>query len=142
MNKFILGLITGIVIMLALNFLGFGDFIKGFFNNTASNIVAPEDLVSGAQEFGSLKVIITTNKTQLVSGIEVDVADHPGTKMTVGVTDNNGTVVFEKMPVGNFVIFFNDVTYPKSFERVSALIPVQIIKGQVTEKNIELSPKQ
>lgn len=142
MKKFILGLITGIVVMLILNFLGFGDLRRfGLFTNNGGSpdIVAPQNLIDGAQKFGSLKVIITAGKTAFVSNVEVDVGEHPGGKMAVEITDRNGTAFFEKMPTGNFVIFFNDATFPKNFERVSSLIPVKIVEGETTEQKIELN---
>lgn len=137
MKKFIFGIIAGIVLMLILNFLGFD--LKRFFSNNASNApVAPQDLIAGAEKFGSLKVVITSDKRAFISGVEVDVGERPGGKMAVSITDKDGTAFFEKVPVGNFVIFFNDITYPKNFERVSALIPIRIIEGQITEQKIEL----
>jgi hypothetical protein len=139
MKKYILGLITGIVIMLILNFLPMG-FFSGDKNNSP-NIVEPQNLIDGAQEFGSLKVVINAGKTSFVSGIEVDVGEYPGGKMAVEITDKDGAAFFEKMPVGNFVIFFNENTYPKNFERVSSLIPVEITEGKTTEQKIELSEK-
>lgn len=54
------------------------------------------------------------------------------------MTDRDGIVIFDKMPVGDFVIFFNDSTFPKNFERVSSLIPVKIIESKTTEQKIEL----
>ncbi len=58
--------------------------------------------------------------------------------MSVEITDKDGMAFFEKVPIGNYVIFFNDNTFPKNFERISTLIPVKITEGQVTEQKIEL----
>ncbi|NLJ49780.1 MAG: hypothetical protein GX428_09400 [Candidatus Atribacteria bacterium] len=137
MKKFILGLITGIAIMLIADFLFIGFFTSN--KNNTPNIVSSQSLIEGAQKFGSLNVVITAGKTAFVSGIEVDVGEYPGGKMAVEITDKNGTAFFDKMPVGNFVIFFNDATFPKNFERVSSLIPVKIVEGQTTEQKIELN---
>ncbi len=140
MKKFILGLITGLIIMLIMNFFVFCDFkrFESLGNNNGSNIVASENLIDGIQKFGSLKIVVTAGKTAFVSDLEVDVGKQPGGKMAVKITDKNGTVFFEKIPTGDFVIFFNDVTYPKNFERVSSLIPVKIVEGKTTEQKIEL----
>lgn len=140
MKKFIFGLTTGAVIFMLLNFFGIVDlrqFGKGFGNN--SSIVAPENLIEGAQQFGSLKVTVASGQGEFISGIEVDVGEHPGGKMAVEITDKNGVAFFEKMPVGNYVVFFNDNTFPKNFEKASNLISVKIIEGQVTEQNIQLN---
>ncbi|MFA5086879.1 MAG: hypothetical protein WC470_01085 [Candidatus Paceibacterota bacterium] len=140
MKKFIFGLITGVVIFMLLNFFGIVDlkqFGKGFWSS--SSIVAPENLIEGAQQFGSLKVAITSGQGAFIGNIEVDVGEHPGGKMAMEITDKNGIAFFDKMPVGNFVIFFNDNTLPKNFEKAPSLIPVKIIEGQTTEQNIQLS---
>lgn len=131
-----------IIAVLIIFFLGYaaGSFLplSSFGNNENSNFVAPENLIEGATEFGSLKVILTDTRGAFIDNIEVDVGEHPGGKMAVEVTDKNGVALFEKMPAGNYVIFFNDNTFPKNFERVPSLIPVKITKGQATEQKIEL----
>ncbi|MDD2730975.1 MAG: hypothetical protein PHW33_02520 [Candidatus Portnoybacteria bacterium] len=142
MKKFILGLAVGIAIFLVLSSFGFGDFMQELRNNNADEggppVVSPENLIEGATEFGSLKIIITAGETAFISGIEVDVGEQPGGKMAVGVTDENGTAFFEKIPVGDYVIFFNDYTFPKNFEKPSVLIPIKITEGKTTEQKIEL----
>ncbi len=138
MGKIILGVVIGMAITLALNFFGLIDLKRSSLSSGANDgPVFPQELISGAEKFGSLNVVITAGGA-FVSGIEVDVGERPGGKMAVGVTDKNGTAVFEKMPVGKFVIFFNDNTFPKNFERVSNLIPIEIIEGRTTEQKIEL----
>lgn len=128
--------------MLILNFFGVVDLKSLRSSGDETPIVTPQDLIPGADKFGSLKVVITTNGTTFVSGIEVDVGERPGGNMAVEITDNNGTAFFEKIPVGNFVIFFNDSTYPQNFEKVQSLIPVKIIEGETTEQKIELKPAE
>ena len=61
--------------------------------------------------------------------------------MAVDITDKGGVAFFERMPVGRFVIFFNDATYPQNFERVPSLVPVEITEGEVAERIIELTER-
>lgn len=142
MKKFILGLIIGLVIFLTLSYFGLGNFmqgLKGGENGESSSVVPAELLKEGAAEFGSLKVVMTDSQGAFVGNIEVDVGEQPGGKMAVETTDGNGVAFFDKMPVGNYVIFFNEITFPKNFERPAVLIPVKIMAGQTTEQEIILN---
>ena len=58
--------------------------------------------------------------------------------MAVEITDKDGVAFFGKVPVSNYVIFFNDNAFPKNFERVGTLIPIKITEGRIAEQRIEL----
>ena len=142
MKRFLLGFAAGLAVVVLANVAGFADIrIAGLFSNDESNApVAPHDLVIGAERFGSLRVILSA-RGAAVGDIEVDVGERPGGKMAVDITDKGGVAFFERMPVGRFVIFFNDATYPQNFERVPSLVPVEITEGEVAERIIELTER-
>ncbi len=133
MKKFFLGFITALVLV-ALVYFG-QSFIRGFFGGGGP--IAPEQLNPEAKDFGALKVEIF-GAGKPVKDLEVDLGE-PGGRMSYTMTDNNGVALFEKVSIGVYSIFFNDVNYPKEFVRVSSPISVKILKDQTTEKRIELN---
>jgi hypothetical protein len=144
MKGFLLGLAVGIGFMAILNITGWGD-IKHWtlFGNNAGvpNAVATQNLVKGATEFGTLKVTVTSGKA-VVSGVEVDVGVQPGGKMAVATTDKDGVALWNEMPIGDFVVFFNAYNFPKNFKFESSLTPVSVSADQTTEQKIELTAKE
>jgi hypothetical protein len=137
MKKIILGLIAVVLVIVALNTLGVIN-LKEIFSGMedTEKLVSPRDLVNGAKKFGDLRVVVMS-LNGAVSNLEVDIGKKPGGKMSAGTTDADGIVVFNDVPVGDFVIFFNDYTYPAIFEKMP-LIHFNILEDQTTEKVIEL----
>ena len=135
MKNLILGFISALVLVTILYF-GY-PIIRGFFD---SGPMAPELLNPAVKDFGKLRVEVF-GKGKPLTGLEVDLGD-PGGRMSYAITDAGGAAVFEKVSVGTFSIFFNDLNYPKEFERVPSPVSVQILKDQTIQKRIELTPKQ
>ena len=143
MKGFFLGLVVGIGLMFILNITGHGDPQSwGLFgkNTGIPAAVAPQNLVKGATEFGTLKVIVSSNEMP-VADVEIDVGLAPGGNMAIAKTGKDGVAIFERMPAGDFVVFFNDYNFFKNFQRVSSLTPVSIIAEKTTEQKIELTAK-
>ena len=135
MKSFILGFIAALV-LIGVIYFGY-PFIRGFFGGGP---VSPSELMPGAKVFGNLKVQLTGAGKPLPN-IEVDLGQ-PGGRMSFTTTDADGVAFFLNVPVGAYNIFFNDLNYPKEFERVSSVIPVEIAKDKTTEKKIDLKLKQ
>jgi len=55
-------------------------------------------------------------------------------------TDTGGVALFEEVPVGTYDIFWNLKAFPAGYNQPSK-ISVEIIKGQVTQKRVDLTPK-
>ena len=135
MKNFIFGSVAALVVV-GLIYMAY-PMIGGFFT---SGPVSPQELKSGVTDFGALQVKVSGAGKPL-SGIEVDIGE-PGGRMSYLMTDKDGIVLFENVPVGQIEIFFNDFNFPKEFIRVSSRIVVSIAKAKTTEKEIELTPKQ
>lgn len=118
--------------------------LHGFFGGPAP--VASNNLVPGAHDFGSLTVLIF-GKGQPLSNVEVDIGTvgerGPTGPMSYAVTDAHGAATFEKVPVGNFNIFFNTNHFPAAYQTPlqSALPSVHIVKDQPAETRIDLAPQ-
>ncbi len=142
MKKFVLGFISAVV-LLGLIFLGF-LFVRGFFIGGSSGPVTSENLVKDAKDFGSLRIDIF-GKGQPLADVEVDLgtigSGGPAGPMSAIVTDAGGTALFGKVPVGNFDVFFNNYHFPEGYN-VPQRVSVEIVKGQMTQKRVDLAPKQ
>lgn len=136
MKNFILGFVAALILA-AIIYAAY-PIIRGFFGGGGP--VAPSELMPGAKVFGNLKVQIT-GAGKPVPNLEVDLGQ-PGGRMSFAMTDTNGKAFFLNVPVGAYNIFFNDLNYPKELTRISSVIPVEIVKDETTEKNIELKLKQ
>lgn len=94
----------------------------------------------GVEDFGMLRVKVSGAGKPL-SDVEVDIGE-PGGRMSYMMTNKDGVAFFENVPVGPLEIFFNDFNFPKEFICVSSRIIVNIAKEEITDKEIELTPKQ
>ncbi len=133
-NKFILGLITALIL---------GTIIIGYFKNKTGpsqmidkDVKNCKDLVSGASTFGNLKVTIVGNGKP-VGNLEVDLGNRPGSVRCMQKTDKNGMVLFEGVPTGQMFIYFNSNAFPKEFGHPPTE-SVTILQGQLAEKTLEL----
>lgn len=89
---------------------------------------------------GNLKVSVTSFGKP-VESVEVDVGSEPGAqKYYLRETDEQGIAQFDGLPSGSYKIYFNLNDFPKEYD-ASQLIDVKIVKGQMTEKTIELKKK-
>lgn len=157
-NKFILGLVTALVLGAAVNiiwgYIKFGYFqspkkILGNLTGNFGKIVFEykkgriekevkecKDLVLGASSFGGLKVTILENGKP-IENLEIDLNTKPGPNRCMQKTDKDGVSLFTNVPTGKMVIYFNQADFPKEFGQ-SPSEPVEIIQGQVIEKIIVL----
>lgn len=91
------------------------------------------------QDSGNVRVIINA-KGKPVGGLEVDMAPKPGSvQYYVKLTDKQGLALFESLPSGKYAIYFNGVNFPKEYGD-SPTVPVEIIKNQIVERTIDLTP--
>lgn len=142
MKKFILGFIAALVLMGA----GFGiyKFITGTVGPGSGGPVAPEALKPGVLDYGVLKIRVLGSGGAPLSNVEIDLgtigAKGPEGPMAFLRTDKNGVALFEKVPIGAYDVFWNSYFFPKEYEQPPK-IKIEIIKGQTTEKTIELKLK-
>ncbi len=139
MKKFISGFVSALI-LIAVAYYGYPairGFVLGFSDQ--GKPLTPSELTPGATAFGNLKVEVTSDG-KAVANLEVDLGK-PGGRMSYIVTDDNGIALFEKVSVGTYNIFFNNINFPKNLTRLSSAIPVEIKDGVTTEKNIELKAK-
>lgn len=91
------------------------------------------------QDSGNVRVLINATGKP-VSGLEVDVAPKPGSpQYYVRLTNKQGVALFESLPSGKYAIYFNGVNFPKKYGD-SPTVPVEVIKNQTAERNINLAP--
>ncbi|MBI2055218.1 MAG: carboxypeptidase regulatory-like domain-containing protein [Candidatus Sungbacteria bacterium] len=142
MKKFILGFVAALIVTAIVYFAY--PIIRGFFSGGGP--VSPENLKPGVKDYGSLRVEIFGRGNPLAD-VEVDLGEigsnGPTGPMSFAVTDSSGVASFEKVPIGNYDIFFNAYHFPSEYnlpqpDRVS----VSIVKDQITQKRIDLAPKQ
>lgn len=146
MKKFILGFITALVLV-GLIYWAY-PFVSGFWGGRGP--VPAEELKPGATDFGALKVTVL-GKGSPIADVEVDLGTiqtgkGPTGPMAVATTNEQGVAMFEKVPVGVYDIFWNGSTvprphFPQAYKQPFSRLSVEILKGQVTEKKIELEPK-
>lgn len=139
MKKFILGFVSALILV-AVAYYGYpvvNGFIFGFSNQ--GKPLAPSELMPGATAFGNLKIEVTSGG-RAVTNLEVDLGQ-PGGRMSYTITDSYGIALFEKVSVGTYNVFFNDINFPKDLVRLSSVVPVEVKDGITTEKKIELKSK-
>ncbi len=139
MKKFVLGFISALAVIAVL-FLAYLA-LRGSFSGGGP--VSPENLKPGIKDYGSLRVEVF-GKGSPLGDVEVDLGEigpsGPTGPMSFAVTDSSGVAVFEKVPVGNYDIFFNSNHFPSGYvppQRVS----VNIAKDQVMQKRVDLAPE-
>lgn len=135
MNKFFLGFVSAIV-LIGLIYLGY-LVIPGFFS---SGLVSPEELDPNAKDFGTLRVEVFGDGNPL-SQVEVDLGKigpgGPIGKMSAVKTDESGTAVFKKVPVGTYDVFWNTYAFPKEYSQPES-ISIEIIKDEIVIKRFDL----
>lgn len=138
MKKFIFGFIAGIAITLVV-FFGFS-----LIQNMGFKPVSPDQLNPEAKEWGALRLEVF-GKGQPISGVEVDLGkigpNGPEGPMSAMETDANGVVLFEKIPVGTYDVFWNSNDFPQNFNQPGRIL-IEITKDQTTLKRIDFAPKQ
>lgn len=93
------------------------------------------------QDSGNLNVVVTAAGVPM-KGLEVDAAGRPGApRYYVKLTDDTGVALFNGLPTGSYVIYFNGVNFPKEYGDAPT-VPAMITKEQTTERRIDLVPKQ
>ena len=121
-----------------------GFAVSLFLRGSSGQPVSPEMLKPGVSDYGALKVTIS-GKGQPVNDVEVDLgtlgSSGPTGPMAFKVTDESGMVLFDKVPVGDYNIFFNTNHYPQGFAWYGQPVSVKINKEQITDKTIELKAK-
>ncbi len=140
MKKFIFGFISALV-FIGVIYFGY-LFIRGFFSGGGP--VSPENLNPAVQDYGSLRVEIF-GKGNPLSDVEIDVGvigSQGPEAFTYVVTDANGVALFEKLPVGVYDIFFNGYRFPEGYEVPKERHSIRIAKDQLTQKRIDMAPKQ
>lgn len=139
MRRFIFGFISALVAV-AVIFIAY-LVIRSFFG---SGPVSPQNLKPGVKDYGTLRIEVF-GKGNPLGDVEVDLGEvgpnGPTGPMSFAVTDTNGLAVFEKVPVGDYDIFFNANHFPKGYVAPPS-VSVSIAKDQVAQKRIDLAPKQ
>ncbi len=139
MKKFALGFISALAVIAVIFFVYLA--IRSF--SGGGGPVSPENLKPGVKDYGTLRVEVFGKGNPLVD-VEVDLGEigssGPTGPMSFTVTDSAGLALFEKVPVGNYDIFFNTNHFPSGYvppQRVN----VSIAKDQVLQKRIDLAQK-
>lgn len=87
---------------------------------------------------GSLKVSIMSAGAP-VKSLEVDVGTKPGApQYYLKMTDDSGIALFEEIPAGSYVIYFNQENFPSGLAQPK-LETVSVAVGKMTLTNINLS---
>lgn len=108
-----------------------------------ADLPKPAFLDKGIEGNAQLNVtlLMDNNVKNPISDVEVDLAEKPGQppKGGVAVTNEQGIATFKVKP-GNYVIFFNDNTFPKNL-KVPGLVQVEVKEGITNEKVILVTTK-
>ena len=87
---------------------------------------------------GSLKVSIVSSGAP-VKSLEVDIGIKPGaSQYYLKFTGEDGIALFEGIPAGSYVIYFNQESFPSGLIE-PAPQAINVLAGQTTQTNINLS---
>ncbi len=89
---------------------------------------------------GAVKITISASGKS-VGDLEVDLGTKPGApQYYMKLTDANGTAIFDGIPAGSYVIYFNSNNFPQQFGSPPTET-VTVGSGQTSVKNIDLLSK-
>jgi len=150
MKKYIIGFIIGFTSAVLLVMIAFIvgrkiGFIPPFKESTDESDVQQGECANinpDITEYGSLKVTLL-HKGSPAKNTEVDLALTPGPdNYCYQETNESGIAEFTGVPIGNYFIYLNMISFPEEYGIPSAEVEVEISKNTTTEITIELTDYQ
>lgn len=145
MKNFVWGFISALVLVGLV--WGIYKLIPGFkkakeANRQESLNIECQNINSSVREYGSLKLQILY-KGQPATDLETDIAQVPGPDNYCSkITDSNGNISINNMPIGNYYVYFNMSNYPAKYGIASTQVKFEIKKDTVNELSIDLDDYQ
>lgn len=146
MKNFVLGFISALVII-GLIYTITEFLIPGFKSASQQNRISEQkiecqNINPEVREYGNLKLQVIY-QGQPASDLEVDLSREPGAdEYCYKTTDSQGYITVNKMPVGNYYVYFNMSNYPDKYGIPSAQEKFQIDADKTLEFTLNLDDYQ
>lgn len=139
MKNYILGFISALILV-ALAYGGYRLYPGLQRAKVLNELESPCAILNpSAGEFGQVRVALSAGSTP-IQGVEVDLARIPGAEDYCDAqTGPDGVAVFERVPIGQYNIYFNAGNFPRQYGEPNLVMPVTVRSNGIAQVGIDFN---